>query len=332
MQKEPWVRSSEYRSQAKVPIVNIIQSISEIECDVSFGIISENTSNIVMSLLHNRQPNIFYKLVKFLKIFLHLYNFDQPFTGGLGSYRLYIMVAFILQYSPLPDLTMISNHFKLLNDVSSQPDRHIYEYIGKHSNPQLESRVDKNIHTNIDVSIIEEDYLTAYYLLTFFKYFGNKMKFNVDTTLYCKTKIYKNSKRKSDEFQSDYDTFVNLDDKEMEVSINFKPCFKLVQVQQLFLKCYLLLNAKLSKHVKGYSRSDATSETSFLGFLIPSKLVQQYRQWSRDVCHFYVTSNDVIDRLDNVTRKKESLNSNGFEQQSGQRNYKDEVSVLHICA
>ncbi|RLN52939.1 hypothetical protein BBJ29_005415 [Phytophthora kernoviae] len=39
----------------------------------------------------------FSTMVMFLKEFLHQFEIDKPFTGGLGSFRLYVMVAYVFQ-------------------------------------------------------------------------------------------------------------------------------------------------------------------------------------------------------------------------------------------
>lgn len=39
----------------------------------------------------------FYSLSSFLKAYLHIYDLDKPFTGGIGSFKLYIMIASIFE-------------------------------------------------------------------------------------------------------------------------------------------------------------------------------------------------------------------------------------------
>jgi len=36
-------------------------------------------------------------LCSFLKAFLHVFELDKPFTGGIGSFKLYIMIAAVVQ-------------------------------------------------------------------------------------------------------------------------------------------------------------------------------------------------------------------------------------------
>ncbi|KAF1794745.1 hypothetical protein GQ600_15710 [Phytophthora cactorum] len=52
------------------------------------------------SLVHKLQNTLgapFTTMIMFLKEFLHQFELDKPFTGGLGSFRLYMMVAYIFQ-------------------------------------------------------------------------------------------------------------------------------------------------------------------------------------------------------------------------------------------
>ena len=90
-----WVYEIELRSRAKVPIISMTHR-NRITCDISLGIQSKDTTDIVM-LFKNNSGIYFTPLSTFLKVFLSLYDLDQPFTGGLGSFKLYGMVAYILQ-------------------------------------------------------------------------------------------------------------------------------------------------------------------------------------------------------------------------------------------
>ena len=38
-------------------------------------------------------PNIFVPVVVLLKVLLAQHNLDEPYTGGLGSYKLYILIV-----------------------------------------------------------------------------------------------------------------------------------------------------------------------------------------------------------------------------------------------
>eukprot|EP01038_Epipyxis_sp_PR26KG_P008473 gene8473-11455_t len=98
-----WVQTIELRSKAKVPIINLVHR-NGIECDISIGIPAKDTSVILQSLitLCGKSLKI---LSNFLKVFLYQYELDKPFTGGLGSYKLYVMCAYHIQ-----------NNLKFLNN------------------------------------------------------------------------------------------------------------------------------------------------------------------------------------------------------------------------
>lgn len=106
----PWVASLELRSRARVPIINIQHSSGCVECDI--GVIEENTSELVLELSSGRMLSdmsedfyckyslLFRTLTMFLKVFLWNFGLDKPFTGGLGSFKVYVMVAHILTHAP----------------------------------------------------------------------------------------------------------------------------------------------------------------------------------------------------------------------------------------
>jgi hypothetical protein len=87
-----WIDKIEFRHRAKVPIINYHHRNS-IECDISIGQIAKDTSELVLSIKQNIKGNILFILSAFLKIFLYQLSLDKPFTGGLGSFKLYIMIA-----------------------------------------------------------------------------------------------------------------------------------------------------------------------------------------------------------------------------------------------
>ena len=41
--------------------------------------------------------DLFKSLSSFLKAYLHIYDLDKPFTGGIGSFKLYIMIASVIE-------------------------------------------------------------------------------------------------------------------------------------------------------------------------------------------------------------------------------------------
>eukprot|EP01037_Dinobryon_pediforme_P033116 gene33116-38407_t len=92
-----WVRSLEFRSKAKVPIINFTHK-NGLQCDLSVGISAQDTSEVVRKIKDICGPS-FAPLAAFLKVLLWQQNLDKPFTGGLGSYKLYIMLAHHLLFN-----------------------------------------------------------------------------------------------------------------------------------------------------------------------------------------------------------------------------------------
>jgi len=89
-----WIVASEYLFRASVPIIDFTH-LSGIEVDVSideptldalplYSFISDNLSD------HNRSA--LYTVLAFMKVFLNQQSLDKPFTGGLSSFKLTIMV------------------------------------------------------------------------------------------------------------------------------------------------------------------------------------------------------------------------------------------------
>ena len=79
------------RKKARVPIINIITTMG-FETDVAIG--GHNgmdTSEFASSWI--KRHKAFAPVVVLLKILLRQTDLDKPFTGGLGSYKLYVLVA-----------------------------------------------------------------------------------------------------------------------------------------------------------------------------------------------------------------------------------------------
>lgn len=107
-----WVEASEVRARAKVPIINLIHK-NGVECDVSMEMDTTSATAIILEVVayankgyqvphsectpsNPNPPSTFHAIVMFLKVFLGLLQLDIPFKGGIGSHRLYFMVAFVM--------------------------------------------------------------------------------------------------------------------------------------------------------------------------------------------------------------------------------------------
>lgn len=94
-----WSDRIDFRPRAKVPIINF-HHLNSVECDVSIGLAAKDTSELVRGLKESTGPALFV-LSSFLKVFLNQLDLDKPFTGGLGSFKLYLMIAtHIRQFFP----------------------------------------------------------------------------------------------------------------------------------------------------------------------------------------------------------------------------------------
>mmetsp|Transcript_20350 Transcript_20350/g.28059 ORF Transcript_20350/g.28059 Transcript_20350/m.28059 type:complete len:1304 (+) Transcript_20350:496-4407(+) len=95
-----WVQAVDFRCKAKVPIINFLHK-NGLQCDLSIGVTAQDTSEVVQRLKDSCGPS-FAPLTAVLKILLLQHNLDKPYTGGLGSYKLYFMVAFHLVHHKKP--------------------------------------------------------------------------------------------------------------------------------------------------------------------------------------------------------------------------------------
>lgn len=76
-----------------MPIVHV-KLLSGLECDISVDESATDTSEFVQRLTTAFPASL--PLAVVLKVFLAQQQLDKPFTGGIGSFRLYIMLAYLL--------------------------------------------------------------------------------------------------------------------------------------------------------------------------------------------------------------------------------------------
>jgi len=80
------------RSRARVPIICITTRYG-FDSDISMGGQSgADTSDYVTAQVERYES--FATVILFLKILLEQVNLDKPFTGGIGSYKLYVLLAY----------------------------------------------------------------------------------------------------------------------------------------------------------------------------------------------------------------------------------------------
>jgi len=95
LRRHPKLDRSEVRRFAKVPILAFETQIG-IDAEVSIGELDGADTSAYASS-QTQRFNSFAPVVLLLKILLKQADLDKPFTGGLGSYKLYVMVAYHIE-------------------------------------------------------------------------------------------------------------------------------------------------------------------------------------------------------------------------------------------
>ncbi|GMF22130.1 unnamed protein product [Phytophthora lilii] len=90
--------------KAKIPILMVLDTKTKLSIDIgvnreAFEASEHGRSTSLAQRLQNTLGAPFTTMVMFLKEFLHQFELNKPFTGGLGSFRLYMMVAYIFQHN-----------------------------------------------------------------------------------------------------------------------------------------------------------------------------------------------------------------------------------------
>lgn len=156
LQTMGWTLESDFRGRAKVPIIFLTHACG-VSCDISLGITAKNTRAVVDSLSEKSGRDRFFVLVSFLKVFLSLIGLDKPYTGGLGSYKIYVMVALI-----------ISKHMANRGEVQANEAR---------LRADARTTVEDGSKGGADANELEE------LLLSFFSYFSLEANLNQQTVL-----------------------------------------------------------------------------------------------------------------------------------------------------
>lgn len=116
--------------KARIPILMVRDPKTQLCMDL--GVNSERfehsdhgrTTSLVTQLQQALGPS-FSALVVFLKEFLHQFDLDKPFTGGIGSFRLYIMIAMICSKSGTkPTAVLLLQFFQLFGNKKQQDFLH----------------------------------------------------------------------------------------------------------------------------------------------------------------------------------------------------------------
>ncbi len=91
------VSKLEARPHAKVPILVVTESEHGSELDIQFDRVSGARAAMVQLTLLKQFPEL-RGLVLFLKAFLKTRSLNEPYNGGVGSYCLFLMAAYFMQY------------------------------------------------------------------------------------------------------------------------------------------------------------------------------------------------------------------------------------------
>eukprot|EP01126_Amoeba_proteus_P023116 TRINITY_DN2326_c0_g1_i6.p1 TRINITY_DN2326_c0_g1~~TRINITY_DN2326_c0_g1_i6.p1 ORF type:complete len:278 (-),score=55.03 TRINITY_DN2326_c0_g1_i6:121-954(-) len=85
-------------SRATVPIVKFTDPITNCQVDVSFGHLNGCSNSLIVKQFLKEFSEL-RPLVLILKYFLQQRDLNEPYTGGLGSYALSLMVVCFLQHT-----------------------------------------------------------------------------------------------------------------------------------------------------------------------------------------------------------------------------------------
>eukprot|EP00808_Paulinella_micropora_P009691 g55537.t1 len=96
----PWIAQVKSVLNTKVPLVTLTDRITGVEADLSLEGGGMQTSAFVSACVKHLPP--FRSLAIVLKLILYQEDLHKPFTGGLGSFRLYVLIASYLQAQPQP--------------------------------------------------------------------------------------------------------------------------------------------------------------------------------------------------------------------------------------
>jgi hypothetical protein len=251
-----YTRALEFRSKARVPIINLIHK-GDIECDISIGLSNQKTNNLIQLLSYQhhssseeptqRPPEgrgrsspasssapssstnftkIFYEISCFLKVFFHQFYLDLPYTGGLGSYKIYGMLTFIINK--------------------------IHEEQQSKGNSNSSSKGTERTGAASKTGDLTLD--SGYILIYFFKYFGNKQNLNLKTVLRIQNQNSRSSsssgkrggkRQRQEEEESE--------EEEDEIIVEFSKTSQVTFCQQLCSRAYCVLYLIITKGIQHLS-------------------------------------------------------------------------------
>ncbi|GMH90109.1 hypothetical protein TL16_g11668 [Triparma laevis f. inornata] len=87
----PYCKKTLLLSKAKVPIITLTTPWN-VSLDIAIEGLGEDTSSYSGQFTHRSN---YANLVRFVKTLLKCYNYDRVYTGGVGSYKVYVMAGYI---------------------------------------------------------------------------------------------------------------------------------------------------------------------------------------------------------------------------------------------
>jgi len=92
LRKAPYVSNLFIRRKARIPIINFYTAFG-IEVDIAVGGVASVDTTAYASECIKAHGSLFSDVCLCLKLLLVQRGYDKPFTGGIGSYKLYVMLS-----------------------------------------------------------------------------------------------------------------------------------------------------------------------------------------------------------------------------------------------
>ena len=119
-----------------------------------------------------------------LKVFLAHAGLDKPFTGGIGSYKLYVMVAYLLQQQKDQVMAMHKSTTSLHSSTSTSTSSSSSSVSMKEKSNEKKKNEEKMgsvLGADLDLDL-------GYLLVAFLHHFGNPRNLNSSTVVRVKLK------------------------------------------------------------------------------------------------------------------------------------------------
>jgi non-canonical poly(A) RNA polymerase PAPD5/7 len=97
LMSEPWAGAVRLVKEARVPIVTITEATSNVQADVSFSCLGDGGSATALLAMLMMRYRSFRAVSLVVKLFLAVRGMNKNFHGGLGSFKVYMMVAAMLE-------------------------------------------------------------------------------------------------------------------------------------------------------------------------------------------------------------------------------------------